>query len=232
MGRVVHILLVVAALITTVCLFEFTSIDLVVERQFYDHGHLRWLLDRNAEPFRFVLYDGFKRVLYTVALCLLVILLFFRKSNLVKQYRHGFTVLLLSLILVPAFINFLKAETHVPCPRNLSLFDGNYPYVTLFTSYPKNFSLDRTIRCYPAGHASGGFALMALFFLFKRRRHQYYGLMAGLGLGWVTGFYKMLIGDHFLSHTVVSMLIAWCLILVIEHMVSSFLYTSEPSPAD
>ena len=34
-------------------------------------------------------------------------------------------------------------------------------------------------------------------------------------IGWSMGTYKMLIGDHFLSHTVITMILAWLLILVI-----------------
>lgn len=34
-------------------------------------------------------------------------------------------------------------------------------------------------------------------------------------IGWSMGSYKMLIGDHFLSHTVITMILAWLLILLI-----------------
>ncbi len=33
--------------------------------------------------------------------------------------------------------------------------------------------------------------------------------------GWIMGAYKMLIGDHFLSHTIVTMLLAWLIINVV-----------------
>jgi len=34
-------------------------------------------------------------------------------------------------------------------------------------------------------------------------------------IGWSMGTYKMLIGDHFLSHTTITMILAWLLILMI-----------------
>ena len=44
--------------------------------------------------------------------------------------------------------------------------------------------------------------------------------------GWSTGTYKILIGDHFLSHTVVTMLLAWLIILTIVGLVRSKKYLS------
>ncbi|KAB7881964.1 PAP2 family protein, partial [Poseidonibacter ostreae] len=42
-----------------------------------------------------------------------------------------------------------------------------------------------------------------------------YALIFALSVGWSMGTYKMLIGDHFLSHTIITMLIAWLLVLII-----------------
>jgi membrane-associated PAP2 superfamily phosphatase len=41
-------------------------------------------------------------------------------------------------------------------------------------------------------------------------------------LGWSTASYKMLIGDHFLSHTVVTMILAWLIILLIVAVVNKY----------
>jgi membrane-associated PAP2 superfamily phosphatase len=76
------------------------------------------------------------------------------------------------------------------------------------------------ISCWPAGHASGGFALLSLFFLFKSRRNKIFALIFGLSVGWMMGLYKMLIGDHFLSHTIITMILAWLIILVIAKIVN------------
>lgn len=44
--------------------------------------------------------------------------------------------------------------------------------------------------------------LLSLFFLFHSRRNRIRGLWFRIASGWITGGYKMVIGDHFLSHTV------------------------------
>ena len=56
---------------------------------------------------------------------------------------------------------------------------------------------------------------MSFFFLFKKRRNKYLALGAALIIGWAMGTYKMIIGDHFLSHTVITMILAWLIILII-----------------
>ncbi|MEI3479028.1 MAG: phosphatase PAP2 family protein [Bilophila sp.] len=69
-------------------------------------------------------------------------------------------------------------------------------------------------KCFPAGHASGGFALMMLFFAFPRRL-RWFGLALGLAAGWWMGLYQMLRGQHFLSHTLFTMIGAWMIIVLI-----------------
>ena len=61
---------------------------------------------------------------------------------------------------------------------------------------------------------------MALFFLFKKPRNQKIALGVALVLAWVTGGYKMSIGDHFLSHTLISMILGWLIILLIVKSIS------------
>lgn len=47
-----------------------------------------------------------------------------------------------------------------------------------------------------------------------------------ISIGWALGLYKMFIGDHFLSHTLVTMLLAWLMILLISQKVHH--YYEEP----
>ena len=56
---------------------------------------------------------------------------------------------------------------------------------------------------------------MALFFLFKTPKNQKRALVVALVIAWSMGLYKMLLGDHFLSHTIITMIMAWLIILII-----------------
>lgn len=198
----------VLLLIITVIVFEIVDIDLWLETLFRDHGH--WLLDRDAQPWRFIFYDGVKQLFGIFAIGLLSALLLLRKRlPWIAEHRLGLWTLMLTMIAVPTLVNFLKWYTDIPCPRDIMEFGGDAPYVTILMHYPAWFLHDTSLRCYPAGHASGGFALMALYFVSNNPVWRKRGLMFGISIGWVIGIYKMVIGDHFLSHTIVSMFIAW-----------------------
>ncbi|MBF0126131.1 MAG: phosphatase PAP2 family protein [Magnetococcales bacterium] len=92
--------------------------------------------------------------------------------------------------------------------------------MSVFSSYPVDFKPERPGKCFPAGHPSGGFAFMMLFFVFQSRRAKILGLLLGLTLGWVLGIYQMLKGAHFFSHVLVSMVVAWIIIVFIKRHTS------------
>ena len=112
----------------------------------------------------------------------------------------------------------------MPCPKNEIHYGGKYIKTKIWESYPKNLQPIQKKRCWPAGHASGGFALLSLFFLFKTRRSKFIALVASISIGWCMGIYKMLIGDYFLSHTIITMILAWITILMIEKSLKNSKY--------
>ena len=56
--------------------------------------------------------------------------------------------------------------TNVDCPWDLVPFGGRFPYVELFADRPD--CAPRIGRCFPAAHASSGYALLALYFVVSR----------------------------------------------------------------
>ena len=217
-----QIITTLVALIISVLLFEYSPIDIAIQDYFYDFDLGQWKLNRDNKILNFLLYDGIKKLFVIFVLLILIALLFFRNLEVVKAYKKGLTIVCLSALLVPLSVGILKASTNVPCPKNLEHYGGNYPYVTLLSKYPESFYQSKNIKCYPAAHASGGFALMALFFLFKLKKNKIIALMSAQMIGWSTGSYKMLIGDHFLSHTFITMTLAWFIILMITQGVKKW----------
>jgi membrane-associated PAP2 superfamily phosphatase len=122
----------------------------------------------------------------------------------------------LSAIFIPAIVGGLKKTTNMPCPKNEIHYGGKLIRTAVWQIYPQPYKNMEHIACWPAGHASGGFALMSLFFLFKTKRNKLLALSGALALGWTMGIYKMLIGDHFLSHTLITMILSWLLIIMIN----------------
>lgn len=210
-----HLIISILLLIFVIGFFQFTNSDIMVQNYFYNFETKSWLIDKDEPILKFFLYDGLKKGLIIFGVFILILLIFFRKYEFVKEYKKGLIILLLSSIFVPTIVGSLKAITNTPCPCNIEHFGGEYPDIKVFDKYPEDFIQKSKAKCWPAGHASGGFALMALFFFFKNPRNQFFGLIGAITLGWSMGTYKMLLGDHFLSHTIITMILAWIIILTI-----------------
>tara|TARA_B100001063_G_scaffold247351_1_gene293015 strand:- start:554 stop:1243 length:690 start_codon:yes stop_codon:yes gene_type:complete len=215
-----QIVITICLLIMVIALFELTDLDIYVQNFFYNFQTNTWLIDKKEPVLKFFLYDGLKALLILFAVLILFSLIFLIKKNFIQEYKKGLIIVLLSAIFVPLIIGSLKATSNTPCPCNIEHFGGEYPNIKAFDSYPKDFVQKSKAKCWPAGHASGGFALMALFFLFKTPKNQKRALIGALVIAWSMGTYKMLLGDHFLSHTIITMLIAWLMILIIEKLVN------------
>lgn len=213
-----QLLVTIILLVFSIILFQVTDLDLVIEDWFFDFRTHHWLIDRNNELLNLIFYSGIKKVLIFFALSVLIALIFFRKNVLVQRYKTGLMIVLFSAIFVPLVVGELKAVSNTPCPKNIHHYCGNYPDVKVFDTYPSDFKQKCSIRCWPAGHASGGFALLSLFFLFKQSSNRKKAILFALVMGWSMGTYKMLIGDHFFSHTLITMLIAWSIILLIVYI--------------
>ena len=210
-----QIIITATILIAVIALFQFSHLDIFVQSFFYNFDSKSWLIDKDEPILKFFLYDGMKIFLILIAVAILFSLIFLRKKKIIQEYKKGLIIVLLSAIFIPLMIGSLKAISNTPCPCNIVNFNGIYPDIKVFDSYPKDFVQPSKAKCWPAGHASGGFALMALFFLFKTPINQKKALIGALIVGWSMGTYKMLLGDHFLSHTIITMLLAWLIILLI-----------------
>ena len=208
-------------LLLTVGVFELTNIDLWTQEFFYFRSTQTWLIDSNNTVLRFIFYSGIKTLFIAVVLSLIFALIFLRKAGWVKSRKKSLILIVLSCIVIPLVVGFIKDATNIPCPNQLLFFDGGYAQIGLFEVMGDNNTRPHT-SCYPAGHASGGFALLSLLFLFNRPKSKRVAFVAVMLLAWGIASYKMLIGDHFLSHTLVTMLLAWLMILLLTILVEKF----------
>lgn len=220
MGRIKMIFLWVLLLAAVIALFEMTSLDLLVQDHLFNFETGRWLVDRKAPMARFLFYTGVKGAIIAFGVSILLRYgLSFRKKGKggarEKWARQRCLMVILALIIVPSTIAELKAVTNIYCPSQIERYGGDKPYVKLFEAYPERCGDCDSGRCFPAGHASGGFSFLVLYHVFREKKRKMAGLGVGLALGWVMGGYQMMKGAHFLSHTVVTMVVAWILILCI-----------------
>ena len=213
-----RILLPLALLAGSYALFEFTELDLWLQDHFYDFAQQSWMVDKRAALPRLLWYTGPKLLLIGLAAWLLLSLLLPRQICprwLATPWpARNVWLVILSLALVPASIAIMKSRSDIYTPASLVRYHGSKPYHHVFEPLPPGWPPNRG-HGFPAGHASGGFALMSLFHLFAERRWRWAGLACGFVCGWAMGLYQMLKGAHFLSHTIVTMLIAWLIIEVL-----------------
>ncbi len=207
--------LTATAMLLCLLVFSVTPLDIWVQRALYLPPSHQWLWSSDEPVLRLLLYDGIKLLLALFVIALIVLLTAGRNRPVVRSHREGLWVVVLSMILVPLSVSMLKAATLIPCPKNLVVFGGDLPHASLLSQLFGNELSSANKKCFPAGHASGGFALMSLYFLFDSRKARRQAVWFALANGWLMGVYKMAIGDHFLSHTLMSMLIAWFEINVI-----------------
>lgn len=125
-----------------------------------------------------------------------------------RPWRKPLGYLVASTLAATALVAWIKGWSNMDCPWDLARYGGARPFVGLFELRP--VGLGRGV-CFPAGHASGGYAWVALYFFFAaiRPRWRWWGLAAGLSVGLLFGISQQLRGAHFLSHDVWALGICW-----------------------
>jgi len=199
---------------------EFTSIDLWVQDLFFDETTGGWMAGRRDAMPRALFYTGPKYVIILLGVGLLT--LWGGKQAWRERCgvsRRNLGVALLVIGLVPTFIGFLKGATGVYCPWDIRRYGGPAPYVRVLERHPENDRPDYEGRGFPAGHASGGFALIGLLALAKtsQQRKAVWGI--ALAMGWWMGTYQLAKGAHYISHNFVTMGIAWLVYVPIQRWV-------------
>lgn len=116
------------------------------------------------------------------------------------EFGYYFGMVIVSTL----FIGILKSQSAHACPWNMTLPGPN---AVLW-----NFSATAG-HCFPGGHASSGFALMAGYFVYRRsnRTRAYFFLCSASILGFAMGWAQMMRGAHFLSHNLWTGWIIWCI---------------------
>lgn len=215
----------VAALVAVVVLSELTSLDLWVQDRCFDFTTMRWLVDENASLPKAWFYTGPKAVLIAFGLTCIGLLVGparWRQRFGLAHRRRELAAVVATLALGPALIGEMKATTNLFCPYEITRYGGDVPYVRLFEPFPEGQRPERRGVCFPAGHASGGFALLALAGLATTRRGRLRGLAIGLAIGTWMGAYQMLKGAHYLSHTLITALLMWLLFLGCRALLQRF----------
>ena len=109
--------------------------------------------------------------------------------------------LALSGLLATGVVALVKSGSHTSCPWDLAAFGGVARYQSHWQGWLH--SDGGAGRCFPAGHASAGFAYVAGWFALRRDlpRLAAAWLALAVAAGLVLGLAQQLRGAHFMSHT-------------------------------
>lgn len=164
-----------------------------------------------------VMHERVRQIYWLPELALIVAIFFpFGPVRAVPVHRR--IQLAAGTLVALLLVSSIKLHSHTSCPWDLQEFGGLARYVSHWSG-----ALDGgSGSCFPAGHASAGFAYIGGFFVFRRilpgvaRRWLLACLIAGLALGLA----QQLRGAHFMSHTLWTAWLCWLSAWMIDLLVT------------
>lgn len=135
-----------------------------------------------------------------------------RSNERVAALRWPLLYLFCAYLLGALTASALKSLTNMDCPWSLVRYGGTREFVGLFQARPP--SMPRGV-CFPAGHASAGYAWISLYFftLMVRPAWRWWALGLGLMAGAIFGWTQQVRGAHFLSHDLWTLMVCWTVAL-------------------
>jgi len=191
-------------LLGAIFLWEAAGRDMAWASAFGDEHGFAW---RSHWLFSDVLHDDVRRLSWALALCLCLGVWWpmgvLRRIDLSRRLQLAITAMLSS-----AVVAAIKSGSGSSCPWDMQAFGGVAHYVPHWRLW--GLPDGGGGHCFPAGHASAGFAFVAGWFAFREwPRVATIWLVCAVGAGFLLGIAQQVRGAHFMSHTLWSGLICW-----------------------
>lgn len=203
----------------TITTIHYSGLDLKFQSLFYDQQIKRWFIDSQNIEIKFIFYKFPKICIVTYGIILIIKScdLALKKENYNLQKKLLF--LILALIITPLTVAILKHYSPVVCPSRLEVFGGDQIHISPLDIFKDNIFLNGSGKCFPAGHASGGYALISLFFAMTNKKYKNLSLVFSLLLGSIMGLYQIAKGTHYLSDTLTTLTIAILTSLILKKII-------------
>ena len=116
--------------------------------------------------------------------------------------------LFLSVLTALLAVTLIKGFSQTSCPWDLQAFGGAAPYVSHWNLWVRDGGGG---HCFPAGHASTGFAFMAAYFGLRQNNAPgaMKWLLVAMSIGFSLGISQQMRGAHFMSHTLWTAWLCW-----------------------
>ena len=184
--------------------WDASGLDLVLARAF---GSARGFPLRDHWLFVHVLHEGARRLGWVMVL-LLAVGVWWPVGVLRRITQSERLQLAISALLSLGVIALLKQSSTTSCPWDLAEFGG----VARYASHWARGAIDGgSGHCFPAGHASAGFAFLGGYFALRRQvpKAARAWLVASLLAGVALGLAQQARGAHFTSHTLWTGWLCW-----------------------
>lgn len=204
----IKILVLLIALTVVIDTFD---IDQRVADQLYRWEGYSWNL-KNAWFTSVLIHLGGKYFsIFLLVVVFLLLLGSFYFSPL-KIWKRRLVYLLVATSLGSLLVSVGKTLSHVSCPWDFVRYGGALDYLSLI----EQLHVRNGNQCFPAGHASAGFAWVAFYFvgLYSQSSWRWIALGFALSMGLLFGVSQQLRGAHFLSHDLWSFGICWMVSLL------------------
>lgn len=197
-------------------LVQLGGLDMLVADRIYALEGGRWAL-KEAWVTSVLIHKAGKCLSLLITLAILIGLLQSYFTQKLKTYRRELTYLLCAAGGSSILIGLIKSVSHVSCAWDFSRYGGDQQYASVLTEIIQQSGGS----CFPAGHASGGYAWLAFYFLavHLQSRWRWLGLGLALTLGLIFGISQQLRGAHFISHDLWTLGICWFFSLLMYRLI-------------
>ncbi|MEB2326788.1 MAG: phosphatase PAP2 family protein [Pseudomonas sp.] len=214
-----------ALLMAALLIGEPSQLDFALSRLFYEPG--AGFVGRHSWLLEDFLHDRVKQLVILIGVLAIAGFLLSLLPTRLARSRRPLGYLVLALGLSTSIVSPLKTLTGVHCPWSLSEFGGTETFTPLLADRAPTL---KPGRCWPGGHASAGFSLLALYFVLRDRRPRlaHIALGVALALGTLMSAGRVMQGAHFASHNLWTLLFDWTICLACYRLL---LYRRAATPA-
>jgi membrane-associated PAP2 superfamily phosphatase len=121
------------------------------------------------------------------------------------KHQKALLYLFLATAGASLMVSLLKSLLGVSCPWEFSRYGGKLDYSPVL----EQLILHNGEGCFPAGHATAGYAWISLYGLCYQSRLRWIGLTVPLVLGFTLGLVQQIRGAHFISHDLWALAVCW-----------------------
>ncbi len=193
----------------TLIVIHYSDLDIKFQSLFFDFETKKWLIDKDEQTIKFIFYKLPKYLIVTYGVSMIFMLAKLRYFKQELELQKKLLFLILVLIITPLTVAILKNFSPINCPNHIHEFGGCCQHISPLDIFNKVLFFGYAGKCFPAGHASGGFSLISLYFVMSTKRAKHIALFGSITLGSIMGLYQIAKGVHYLSDTIFTASIAY-----------------------